>query len=377
MRTSRKICGNSVSLKNFVLPMESGKNSIRFIEPMIHILVWVLFFGFPLLLLSNESAGIDWERMLSHSIVPLFFCIVFYLNYCVLIPKLLFRGKVTVWVVLNLAAIVLASSFMQALHLCFVPAKPLHDLPRFRLDPGILFFFRDIFSLALVIGVAVSVQLGRRWLKTENARKEAERLMIEAEQGRTEAELKNLRNQLNPHFLLNTLNNIYALIAFDPDKAQMAVSELSRLLRYVLYDNQQETVPLGGEVAFIRNYIELMRLRLTPEVSLDVDIDISEDSRTPIAPMLFISLIENAFKHGVSPSGKSFVKISLSESQDAVLCDITNSYHPKSRSDRSGSGIGLDSLSRRLELLYPGRYEWTSGPDAARNEYRSTLIIRK
>lgn len=357
--------------------MESGKNSIRFIEPMIHILVWVLFFGFPLLLLSNESAGIDWERMLSHSIVPLFFCIVFYLNYCVLIPKLLFRGKVTVWVVLNLAAIVLASAFMQALHLCFVPAKPLHDLPRFRLDPGILFFFRDIFSLALVIGVAVSVQLGRRWLKTENARKEAERLMIEAEQGRTEAELKNLRNQLNPHFLLNTLNNIYALIAFDPDKAQMAVSELSRLLRYVLYDNQQETVPLGGEVAFIRNYIELMRLRLTPEVSLDVDIDISEDSRTPIAPMLFISLIENAFKHGVSPSGKSFVKISLSESQDAVLCDITNSYHPKSRSDRSGSGIGLDSLSRRLELLYPGRYKWTSGPDAARNEYRSTLIIRK
>lgn len=350
--------------------MEQQKNGIRFIEPMIHILVWVLFFGFPLLLVTNESSGIDWPRILHHSIVPLFFCIVFYLNYCIFIPKLLFREKTMAWVLLNLALIVFSGVLMQALHLCLAPPEPLHDLPRFRLNPGILFFFRDVSSLALVIGVAVSVQFGRRWLKTENARKEAER-------GKTEAELKNLRNQLNPHFLLNTLNNIYALIAFDPDKAQSAVSELSRLLRYVLYDNQHEKVLLGREVAFIRNYIELMRIRLTRDVSLETSIGISEDSRTEIAPMLFISLIENAFKHGISSSGKSFVRIRLGENEEEIRCDIINSCHPKSSSDKSGSGVGLDSLSRRLELLYPGKYEWTFGPDSSGTVYRSLLIIKK
>ena len=111
---------------------------------------------------------------------------------------------------------------------------------------------------------------------------------------------KNLRNQLNPHFLLNTLNNIYALIAFDSDKAQQAVQELSKLLRYVLYDNQQTYVPLCKEVDFIRNYIELMRIRLSANVQMITKFDIQPDSQTLIAPLIFISLIENAFKHGIS-----------------------------------------------------------------------------
>ncbi len=135
----------------------------------------------------------------------------------------------------------------------------------------------------------------------EAARKEAER-------NRTEAELKNLRNQLNPHFLLNTLNNIYALIAFDTDKAQQAVQELSKLLRYVLYDNQQTYVPLGKETDFIRNYIELMRIRLSSNVQMTTQIDILPDSQTLIAPLIFISLIENAFKHGISPTERSFIQ---------------------------------------------------------------------
>lgn len=357
--------------------MTPQKNAMRFVEPTIHILVWVIFFGFPLLMVTNESSEIDWMRMLNHCIVPVFFCIIFYLNYFILIPKLLFRDREWAWTVINIVVILAAGFLMQILHQCIAPPRPLYELPRFKLNPGILFFFRDVFSLALVIGVAVSVQLGHRWHKAEIARKEAERLRIEAERGRSEAELKNLRNQLNPHFLLNTLNNIYALIAFDPDKAQSAVSELSRLLRYVLYDNQQEKVPLGSEVAFIKSYMALMKIRLTPDVLVETRVDIPEDSRTEIAPMLFISLIENAFKHGISSSGKSFIRVFLSEGPEEIRCDISNSFHPKSSSDKSGSGIGLDSLSRRLELLYSGRYEWTFGPDAEGKEYRSLLVIRK
>ena len=128
-----------------------------------------------------------------------------------------------------------------------------------------------------------------RWSEAEAARREAVK-------SRMEAELKSLRNQLNPHFLLNTLNNIYALIAFDTDKAQQAVQELSRLLRYVLYDNQEKYVPLCKEVGFICNYIELMRIRVTEDVDIETHFDIKPDSQTPIAPLIFISLIEKCIQ---------------------------------------------------------------------------------
>lgn len=187
--------------------------------------------------------------------------------------------------------------------------------------------------------------------------------------------MKNLRNQLNPHFLLNTLNNIYALIAFDSDKAQAAVQELSRLLRHVLYDNQQNFVALGKEMDFIRNYIELMRIRLASNVTVETQIDVRADSRTEIAPLIFISLIENAFKHGISPTESSFIRIHFSESPGQVCCEIANSYHPKSQADKSGSGIGLEQVRKRLELTYPGQYEWKQGVSDNGKEYKSILVI--
>ena len=185
-----------------------------------------------------------------------------------------------------------------------------------------------------------------------------------------------LFRSLNPHFLLNTLNNIYALIAFDTDKAQTAVQELSRLLRHVLYDNQQNFVTLDKEMDFIRNYIELMRIRLSANVTVETKIDVRPDSRTEIAPLIFISLIENAFKHGISPTEPSFIRIHFSESPGEIYCEITNSYHPKSMADKSGSGIGLEQVRKRLELTYPGHYDWKQGVSENMKEYKSVLIIK-
>lgn len=122
-----------------------------------------------------------------------------------------------------------------------------------------------------------------RWIQSENE-------IRELEKSRTEAELKNLRNQLNPHFLFNTLNNIYSLIALSPEKAQQAIMDLSKLLRYVLYDNSPEFVPLQKEMEFVRNYVELMRLRLTDNTEIKISLPQSASSGTLIAPLLFISL---------------------------------------------------------------------------------------
>ena len=135
------------------------------------------------------------------------------------------------------------------------------------------------------------------------------------------------------------------MIAFDTDKAQQAVQELSKLLRYVLYDNQQMFVPLAKEIDFIKNYIELMRIRVSPQVTIETSFDIKPNSQTPIAPLLFISLIENAFKHGISPTEPSFIRIAIAETEDQIHCTIRNSNYPKTRTDKSGSGIGLEQVS--------------------------------
>ena len=234
-------------------------------------------------------------------------------------------------------------------------------------DYGIMLWVISYFLYSSVTGILLYILYD--WFQKKEKQKELKRQNLQSE-------LNLLKNQLNPHFLLNTLNNIYALIAFDTDKAQQAVQELSKLLRYVLYDNQQTYVPLGKETDFIRNYIELMRIRLSSNVQMTTQIDIQPDSQTLITPLIFISLIENAFKHGISPTERSFIHIHLAENETEVICEISNSNHPKNIMDKSGSGIGLEQVNRRLEILYPGQYTWQKGISEDGKEYKSRLSIR-
>ena len=189
------------------------------------------------------------------------------------------------------------------------------------------------------------------------------RQLKEEQHKRTEAELEWLKNQLNPHFLFNTLNNISSLIQIDADKAQDSIAQLSDLLRYAMYETRHETVPLQGEVDFMRNYVELMKLRCNDKTIVNCQLSIL-NSQLEIAPLLFISLIENAFKHGISSSRDSRIDISLAVSNSPLAdspklvftCDNTN--YPKDDADRSGSGIGIENTRRRLNLIYKDRYTW-------------------
>lgn len=340
---------------------------------LAHITGWGIVFGFPFLMMSRSSGfEITWIDYLRHgSIVPLSFLVVFYVNYCFLIPRCLFKGRIRRYLLLNILLIACTAIgvhfWQEFMFHYFVENNPGN---RHKGPPKWIFIIRDIFSMILTVGLSAAIRLSGRWMQAENARREAEK-------DRTEAELKNLRNQLNPHFLLNTLNNIYALIAFDSDKAQEAVQELSKLLRYVLYDNQQTHVALCKEVDFIRNYIGLMRIRLTGNVTVTTQFDIAPDSRTGIAPLIFISLIENAFKHGISPTEPSYIHIRLYENEKEIGCEIRNSYHPKTETDKSGSGIGLEQVGKRLELMYANRYEWIKEVSTDGKEYTSTLNILK
>ena len=231
---------------------------------------------------------------------------------------------------------------------------------------GILFNF---IAYICFIGTAIALLSMKRLYLNEQERKEAE-------QKKVEAELKNLKNQLNPHFLFNTLNNIYALIAISQDKSQEAVMELSKMLRYVLYDADTDTVPISKEVEFISNYVKLMKLRLSSKVDVQVDMQVDRNPSFPIAPLLFISMIENAFKHGVSSQQNSFIHFSILLTEDNdIVCNLRNSYFPKDENqDKSGSGIGVENTKKRLELIYPGRHSYTYSVEG--DTYVSNLTIK-
>lgn len=190
---------------------QSLTSARRPLEALIHIIGWGIMFGFPFFFVERENGNINWMAYLRHSAVPLSFMIAFYVNYFLLVPRYLFQSQTKRYITYN---ILLLCVIGLMLHLwrsltfdpSFVPKPHRSGAP-----PGWLFFVRDMLSLVFTIGLSAAIRMSARWTQAEAARKEAER-------SRSEAELKNLRNQLNPHFLLNTLNNIYALIAFDTDK---------------------------------------------------------------------------------------------------------------------------------------------------------------
>lgn len=331
------------------------KFNYYFDNVFIHLSVWIIIFGLPLFL-TDRGQGISWSHFSRSASVMLAFMIVFYINYLYLIDRLLYKQKTKEFIIINLLLIIGMASLMYFAHDFIMSlnldGRPMRRRRRYSSLPYV-FIGRNLLSLALVVGLSVAIKMSARWAMVESERKELEK-------AKTEAELKNLKSQINPHFLLNTLNNIYALIEFNPPKAQTAVEELSKLLRHLLYDNNETFVPLMSEVEFIKNYIELMRIRLSKNIALTTTLEVSSNSATQIAPLIYISLIENAFKHGVSGNKNSFIDIQLKENPNGVVEFICkNSYFPKSDTDKSGSGIGLNQVKRRLELLYPDRHTWS------------------
>ena len=354
--------------------MSKDHNKSRFESRylILHILCWLVLFVVPIFFhSSNDDWMTVWNRYFRWLGNPLAYMLVFYLNYLWVVPRYLLKKNWKMFLLINFFVIVSGVFMMDLWHwgaLQLLPEMNNGSLRRGR----IMFprYFSAFLTLVLIIALAVAVRMIQRWQHLEEARKEAEA-------ARAEAELSNLRNQMNPHFLLNTLNNIYALIAFDQTKAQAAVGELSKLLRHMLYENRQDFVPLYKEADFIRNYIELMKIRVTDSVKINTNINIHPNDSTPVAPLIFISLIENAFKHGISPQGKGEITVGLNQADGDITCEIHNTSYPKRDNDKSGSGIGLEQVSRRLELMYPDRYTWEKGTMPDGKQYYSKITIKK
>ncbi len=261
--------------------------------------------------------------------------VIYLINFYLLVPFLWFKRRVWQFLLLNMALVIGCNT-----HILFNDTSTMPAVWR----AG----FSSFASIALIIdSMAIGIAMSVRFLMRQQERKQKE----------VEAELAWLKNQINPHFLFNTLNNISSLAQIDGDETQEAIMQLSDLLRYAMYETNKPKVKLEGEVDFMRNYIDLMKLRCNEMTKINYQLSIVND-QLEIAPLLFISLVENAFKHGMNSNEPATIDVSLEQQAETLvfICDNTN--NPKPTKDRSGSGIGLDNTRRRLDLLYPGRYTW-------------------
>ena len=311
---------------------------------IVHVAAWVAVAFIPRLLSNNPP-----PFRLTFLLLPATLAGYFYLNYYVLVPRLFARRRFGRYflVAAGLLALVYLPLLLRLTGV--LPPHPPHVLP-----PGAIHYSRPPQGLWLMGVLAWIVSTGLRiteeWFETERARRELANKQLAAE-------LAFLKSQVSPHFLFNTLNNIYSLAHLKSDDTPEAILKLSQLMRYMLYESEAARVPLGREVEYLRNYLDLQRLRLDPE---QVDIRFTVDGVLDgalIEPMLLIPFLENACKHGISARAFSRIAVDLIVRGDQLLFTVQNSRFPAPGGHDPNSGIGLPNVRQRLHLLYPdGRH---------------------
>lgn len=321
---------------------------------LIQLMAWASFIVFaPLmtwLTTRNAEGAVTLLFLLLGFITPSM--VIYFINYYLLVPLFFLksRGKRIWYFVINILILVLfgiAMAYKISNKSALIPEGAWLGITA----GGTVIYVLNIGAIGLALAIrnyqraqAIKIQLN------------------EEKRRRTEAELVWLKNQLNPHFLFNSLNNISSLIYFDSEKAQDCIGKLSDLLRYAIYESEKKFVPLYKEMEFIRNYIELMSLRCNEKTEITSEFSY-DNGNLEIVPLVLVSIIENAFKHGVSTAKRSFIKFYMSE-KDGVLTFISeNSNHAKSESDHSGSGIGLVNTKKRMDLIYGDNYSWSQFSD--------------
>ena len=317
------------------------------ITVFLHLLVWFVLFSMPYVLWYGQDQEIS--RLIAHFWIPLvLYAIIFYLNYFVLIERFLFTKKTVLFIIINVVLIISFSFLREQIEITFF-----QDIVRKTSRPGpplAMIIYMQLLSYLPPLLFAIAIKTTKRWAQTETERKQAANYKLQSE-------LQILHYQLQPHFFFNSLNNIYAMVDVSPDQAKKSIHSLSKLMRYMLYETNMELVPLSKEIDFMKKYIDLMKLRVSDKTTVNHRFP-SEETGVKIAPLLFISLIENAFKHGVSASKASLININMTCNDKTVLFTIENDNFPKKTDDKSGTGIGLQNLEKRLKLLYADKHNF-------------------
>lgn len=367
--------------------MKDVRRSGRMPAYLIYIFLWLFFLIIPVITNNYWSRGdivrikYDWLRLLP-------FFLVFLVNNVVLLPRILFRGYSKLYLLsLLVTASLVTAAFQVTGQEIFRndpdvieqrllqdpqygreemrPGSPPSELPgnteifkspagtrgRPALYPALYQMINTFFISLLVAGFNTAIAVTNRWVAEEQARKEAEKEQVKTE-------LAFLQNQVSPHFFMNTLNNIHALVDADHELAQDAILKLSGLMRYLLYESGRGATTLKKEIEFLKSYINLMELRVDSSVEIIADLP-EKINDVKIPPLLFISFIENAFKHGISYREKSSLRFRLVQHENSIEFTSENTIplHADPGKIAGKGGIGLENIRKRLDLIYGKKYD--------------------
>lgn len=346
-------------------------------EHIIYTLMWIALYLSPLMSIYMRMSGnphidFSWYEILNAWKFNTVWIVLFAIHNFLLAPLLIIKRRTWLYTALVVALLVATMFTLSAMrpsdsrmlhapqrsecceHDCMnaemmaskqQPPPMREGGPLVMFGPGEVVIF---FGGLLLMGMNLGVKLYFR-------SQEATKAITQIEKHALERQLQYLKYQVNPHFFMNTLNNIHALVDIDPERAKASIVELSKLMRYVLYEGNNRLTPLSREVQFLRNYVQLMSMRYTGNVSISLDVpEVLPDSMLP--PLLLVIFVENAFKHGISYRTKSFVEISLQPHGDRLLFSCRNSRPEIKHDENMKGGVGLSNVRRRLDLLFPGNY---------------------
>ena len=320
--------------------------AIQWGENMVYSLVWIVVFLIPIMnaQLMSET-HIDFNKVVISwgKIAPYF--IIFIVNNVLLAPKLLLRNRYWLYSGLLIAMLVVIFGGINILDFRYWQSD---DDLRNKASFTDLEWYWNIMLGMFMFGMNVGIKMLYKSMQNDEDNERRERQNIQAE-------IYYLKYQINPHFLMNTLNNIHALIDIDADSAKQFLIELSSMMRYVVYESSADAIPLRRDIQFLANYIELMRIRYSQDI--DIQLNYPKDIRSSITipPLVLIVFVENAFKHGVSQRVHSFIHIDITTDEQWIVARFANSVYDTANGKHS-AGIGLENVRKRLELIYGNNF---------------------
>lgn len=318
--------------------------SRTWVKIILHIAVWLILFSLPFLLFTSYHNDKPHGKPEQQGVSMLYICKAFmwmgffYVNAYVLIPKFIYKKKYWQFVGMQL----LAWAVIWALDYTFFHVFPPDPGAIYRLQ---LFFISNMFPYLFFLACSTAFQM-------INDRVQMDKLAKEKENENLKTELAFLRSQVSPHFMFNVLNNMVSLARKQSEQLEPSLIKLSSLMRYMLYETDEEKVPLEREIEYLQSYIDLQQQRFGKKVKVTVSLEVGE-GHNELEPMLLIPFVENAFKHGTGMIEDAQIDISLKTENNILNFTVRNKYNEDSKEIKDKtSGIGLTNVKRRLSLLY-------------------------
>ena len=333
----------------------------------LHLSFWCVYVSFLLFqITSRRGRELDLERVITIATIQTTFAVIAsYLNYFIFLPRFLRRRNVWLYLLEFIVPFSVVMIVRLTLERYFIDGLSGTEEYLYTTRFVVFVITTNFFIVVFVAMLRFAVD----WLEFEAKKNEVENEKLTAE-------LNFLKAQINPHFLFNTLNNLYYLAYSKSENTTEVIAKLSQMMRYMIYDSNHPKVLLSKEIEYMRNYISLERLRLNDQIPIKFEVK-GNTENVWITPLIFITFLENAFKHGVSNSNpKAWVNIAIDLSDHECIYTVENSRSTEQKDGSEKSGIGLQNVKRRLELSYPEKYKLVTEDTREKYLVKLNLSIR-